>query len=226
MTENLPAILCAKLLPNLAGKRGIELRLIDLVREARLRNPAFDSRAAPAMEAIINEYESAQRAEFSYGGWMENRESLFKGTYMDADRRYIHLGVDINAAAGTPVCFPYSAEVIAVSTSNDNEVGWGTRVDLKHPHLPLVFLIGHLDPHVAITAGQAFKACAALGAIGAPAVNGNVDPHLHLQAMDLTLYRQLCAASDLDGYGQVRHAALLPNLFPDPLRALSYFGEI
>ena len=60
---------------------------------------------------MINCYQKAHNC-ISYGGWMENRSFMWSGTYMDKDRKYIHLGLDIAVNKGNLVTLPFDAKVI------------------------------------------------------------------------------------------------------------------
>ena len=151
---------------------------------------------------------------------MEDRREMFQGTYMDRDQRYIHLGVDINVPAGTAVTFPLPCRVLRITHSPDTDVGWGTRIDLGAADFPLVFLLGHLGPGVSVGEGEILNdPQRIIGHVGTPEVNGGVDAHTHLQAVDRSLYHAL-VDTDLDGYGRREEIEDLRWQYPEPLNAV------
>ncbi len=216
--------LCTTLLPNLANTVCIEFPLTTLIENACQADPSFQRLDPIAVGDLIQAYQTSQHAQFSFGGWMENRAAVWQGTYLDQDERYIHLGLDINASVGTPVRFPAAAIVLNVMTSPDTDIGWGTRIDLKHPQLPWVLIIGHLNPDVQVATDSLIGPQGqTLGSVGSISVNGNVFPHIHLQAMDYDTYRQFPNPAEVDGYGPVSELDTLQKSYPWPLEVLSHF---
>jgi murein DD-endopeptidase MepM/ murein hydrolase activator NlpD len=205
-----------ELLPGLKGAAGVDFHLEKLVLQQVSSDREFNVLDPQAIQRLVEGLHARSSAHFSAGGWMEERSTVFRGTYMEADSRFIHLGVDINVPAGMMVRFPIAGEVLKVEVSDDREVGWGARVDIAPIGAPYVFLLGHLDPSGLIRSGACIPATGApVGTIGAPPTNGNVFPHLHLQAVRREVYDR---EVEIDGYGRVSEREQLAIDYPEPLR--------
>lgn len=153
---------------------------------------------------------------FSYGigGYLEHRAIYSRSKVFataEADFRNIHLGVDLWAAAGTPVFAPVSGKVFAIH-DNTGFGNYGPTIILVHEHEGTTFysLYGHLSRtdlgqlHVGqeITAGLEF--CH----IGPYPENGDWPPHLHFQLMldmmgNTVDFPGVCSARELENYKRV-----------------------
>ncbi|MDB4915633.1 MAG: aminotransferase class-III [Gemmatimonadetes bacterium] len=134
----------------------------------------------------------------------------------DAERRMIHIGLDLFADAGTPVHAPLDG-VIHAFAYNPAPQDYGNVIVLKHaPRNDVEFftLYGHLS-HESIS-GLHVGQCVAQGEriawLGAPHENGDWTPHLHLQVMtdDLGL------GTDFPGVARASQRAVWRSLCPDP----------
>ncbi|HZS42902.1 MAG TPA: peptidoglycan DD-metalloendopeptidase family protein [Candidatus Paceibacterota bacterium] len=162
--------------------------------------------------------------DFSYGGWMEDRSFLGRGTYLEPLNTYLHLGVDINAPVGTEIAADFNAEVILIDDDYPEEGGWGPRVMLKHQSKPVYFIYGHLDKEISFTKGEKITKGQVFARIGKAPYNGNWFPHVHVQVIREDFYKQLekeNAVEDLDGYGSWENLANHAFRFPDPLQYIS-----
>jgi murein DD-endopeptidase MepM/ murein hydrolase activator NlpD len=83
-------------------------------------------------ERMVHDVHVKYSIDFSYGGWMEDRSFLWHGSYLDASQSYIHLGIDLNVSAGTPVALDFDAVVVRVDDDFPEEGGWGPRVIVKY----------------------------------------------------------------------------------------------
>jgi murein DD-endopeptidase MepM/ murein hydrolase activator NlpD len=63
--------------------------------------------------------------DFTYGGWLEDRSFLWKGSYLEKTGNFIHLGVDYNVPAGTKVFADYDMEVVHMENDFPLKHGWG-----------------------------------------------------------------------------------------------------
>ena len=63
-------------------------------------------------------------AEFSWGGWLEDRAHLWRGSYLPPGGA-VHIGIDINAPAGTRVLSPLEGEVVHAVPDSELGGGWG-----------------------------------------------------------------------------------------------------
>ena len=133
-----------------------------------------------------------------------------------AERRTVHLGVDLSVPPGSLVHAPLDGTVHTVAV-NDAPKDYGPLVILRHaiPSGEEFFtLYGHLDresiaglvPEKALRKGEAF------GAVGAPPENGDWWPHVHVQiVLDL-----LGLDEDFPGVAAAGRRSLWTGLSPDP----------
>ena len=122
------------------------------------------------------------------GRYRENR-SLYKSELFmsaGAEARSFHLGLDLFAAADTPVMAPLDGQVLSV-TDNARDLDYGPTVILQHDADGQEFftLYGHLSPATLdrLEPGQEVGAGETIGWIGTYPRNGNWPPHLHFQVM-------------------------------------------
>ena len=122
------------------------------------------------------------------GRYRENRglykSELFRSAGKEA--RSFHLGLDLFAAADTPVMAPLDGKVLSV-TDNARDLDYGPTVILQHDADGQEFftLYGHLSPATLdrLEPGQGVGAGETIGWIGTYPRNGNWPPHLHFQVM-------------------------------------------
>ena len=131
---------------------------------------------------------------YTYGGYGENRKDIWKGTYLDTNGQYIHLGVDINVKKSTTIISPFNAEVIDVFSDTDTKIGWGGRIILRKDKNSPFIILAHLDPRT-LTDKKYVKIGNVIGNVGTWPTNGNTFEHLHLQL------RKIENFDNMDGYG-------------------------
>lgn len=78
----------------------------------------------------VREVHRINGADFSYGGWMEDRAYLWREHY-HADGKTTHVGVDYNVPSGSVVRLPQAGRLIFVEEDPDQNGGWGTRMIFK-----------------------------------------------------------------------------------------------
>jgi Ser/Thr protein kinase RdoA (MazF antagonist)/murein DD-endopeptidase MepM/ murein hydrolase activator NlpD len=148
---------------------------------------------------------------------------LFRGEGAEAPEwRTVHLGLDLFAAAGTPVLAPLDG-VVEAQAENVGELDYGPTVVLRHEVAPGVCfftLYGHLSrPSLALgEAGRAVRRGERIGWIGDPSVNGGWPPHVHFQIVTDPLDRR----GDYPGVARPSERALWRSLSPDPNLVLRY----
>lgn len=141
--------------------------------------------------------------DYSYGGYLEDRKSLWKGHY-HKEGHTTHIGVDFNVPAYTEVYMPFDGELVAAENDPHQNGGWGTRVIFKVNDLYVIF--AHLRPSD-FSLGEYYRKGCTIGSLGTPMNNGGWFPHLHVQCMknyDM----------GVDGYFQA--VDNLKELFPNP----------
>lgn len=194
--------------------RGLSNRKNLVARGNPLLNPDI-------CQTMVDDLHRRLNIAWSYGGWMENRPTLWKGSYLQADRKYLHLGLDVNLPEGVEVDSPWEAEVLRVDHDEDLEGGWGGRVVLQpkaERWRDNVYLLAHLSDQLRLKVGDVLAKGELIGAVGKPEVNGGWFSHLHIQAIEREYYAQLSEKNlaDLDGYARLSSLSRLSIKFPDP----------
>ncbi|MCB0325197.1 MAG: peptidoglycan DD-metalloendopeptidase family protein [Bdellovibrionales bacterium] len=178
---------------------------------------------ATGWERYIWTYMKQQGAAVCAGGYREVRSRYLRSVaYLEnGEPRTTHMGVDIWAAAATPLFVPYPATVHSFQ-DNAAYLDYGPTVILQHRLEGETFhtLYGHLtrESLAKLTPGQKLEAGMTFAHLGTAEVNGNWPPHLHFQLiLDMQGrtgdFPGLCTAGSLD-----RFAANCP----DPNLILGY----
>jgi murein DD-endopeptidase MepM/ murein hydrolase activator NlpD len=171
-----------------------------------------------ACQDMVLECHAKLGLDFSYGGWLEDRSILWKGSYLKDDNKYIHLGLDVNAPAGTPVALDMPGRLALVDNDHPLAQGWGTRVMVKLDDAPIVLIYAHLA-NVKYEVGEALKRGDIFAEVGSSDWNGIWYTHTHVQAMTLAAYGHfLHQPLELDGYGREEDIHRLARWFPDPMQ--------
>ena len=223
------------LFPDLVGTRRVRVNLDaqqsvfaqrhpELFREPNV-NPLLDPSVCQQM---VNEFHRAQGVEWSYGGYLEDRRHLWRGSYLSAKGTYLHLGVDLNVPQGTRVGAVEESLVVLVDEDTDFDGGWGLRVFLKPLAMRrprIVQIIAHMQT-VHVAPGDRVAPGTVLAEVGGPPRNGNWYPHLHLQAIRESYFQEVLLERfrEMDGYGSAEEKATLRRQFPDPLRRFPEFA--
>ena len=155
------------------------------------------------------------------GGYGEQRSIYTAPEYESADgpgaeRRSVHLALDVWTPAHAPICAPLPGTV-AVLRDNKVRLDYGPVVILEHETgdgVRFWSLYGHLSlPTLDLTrVGQAVEAGEVIGFVGTPPSNGDWAPHVHVQViLDL-----LDLGPDYPGVARPSERALWLGLSPDP----------
>lgn len=203
--------------PNLLGARWAYTNL----NAEALRDPAVNRTFNPLNEpdfcdTWVKQDARTKGADFSYGGYMEPRDFLWRGHYHNPQSMR-HTAVDYNIPAGTPVCAPANSTVLR-TVRDTSYGGWGGCVflQLENPYgnAPY-YLMAHLAHEGLPEAEQSIQRGEMVGRIGQPHENGVWFPHLHLQCFSRQVHNTHAPALEgMDGYGpntQVVNADM-----PDP----------
>ncbi len=145
----------------------------------------------------------------TYGGYGEDRKDIWKGTYMDERKNYIHLGIDITVPQGTEIKCPFDCYVENYFKDIDTKIGWGGRIIIKQSNLLPSLVLGHIDPNSLNEKKLEFKKGEIVGKVGTWPDNGNTFEHLHIQAIN----RGHVNINDFDGYGYYSDLIYNPNPF-------------
>lgn len=144
-----------------------------------------------------------------------------KGPHAIADRRSVHIGVDIFLPAGSPVYAPLDAVVETVEF-RDATLDYGGMVILRHatPDGDAFWtLYGHLSraSSEALRAGQPIARGDRFAELGVPEENGGWDPHLHFQLAMTTRGME----SDWPGVADPDDLAMWCAICPNPAALLN-----
>ncbi|WP_266364530.1 peptidoglycan DD-metalloendopeptidase family protein [Tellurirhabdus rosea] len=159
---------------------------------------------------------NAAGAVVGVGGYNEHRDIYRRSPHFQqtAEPREIHLGIDLWAAAGTPVLAPLNG-VVHSFQDNNNFGDYGPTIILEHEWQgsPLFSLYGHLSRTSldGLYEGKRVVAGEKLAEIGPFPENGDWPPHLHFQLMRDMQGRKgdfpgVCSLAERDAY-----LAICPN---------------
>jgi 4-aminobutyrate aminotransferase-like enzyme/Ser/Thr protein kinase RdoA (MazF antagonist) len=169
---------------------------------------------------------------------LENPDTLLAGGYLEAralystqayakegnngtEYRTIHLGLDVWAAARTPVHAFMAGEVFGFADNRGNK-DYGPTILLKHEFddnteggvKAFYTLYGHLsvDSLAGLYIGKPIKTGDRIGYLGENEENGHWPPHLHFQILLDTLGNR----SDFAGVGFPNERGIWSSICPDP----------
>jgi peptidoglycan LD-endopeptidase LytH len=142
--------------------------------------------------------------EWLVGGYLENRKGMYTSEVFGGIR-YIHLGIDIWAKAGSPV-FAVTDGVVFGCNDNNKNLDYGPTLITEHEinGIKLYCLYGHLSRASLLqrSPGEIIEKGQHLANLGSTGENGGWIPHLHFQ---LSLDRPetidmpgVCAPQDVD----------------------------
>lgn len=148
---------------------------------------AIDFSDTQAFEEYINSYLKSQNAKVAYGGYNEPRAIYQRSenfNSIEAEERFIHLGIDLWTKAETPIYAPLEGKIH--SFQNNKGIGnYGPTIILEHQIDEIIFytLYGHLTECSIqnIQIGQPIQKGEKFAEIGNYPVNGDYPPHLHFQ---------------------------------------------
>jgi murein DD-endopeptidase MepM/ murein hydrolase activator NlpD len=190
-------------------------------------NPLLDPTVADRM---VRDFHAAHGLSWSYGGWLEDRRTMHRGTYLEADEKWTHIGLDVNAPAGTPIRALADGPVIYVGTDSPLTGGWGGHIIQKigfqgSSHLLVYAHLGYINARC----GEHLKKGDGIADIGTPAENGYWFPHVHLQlfgnpkdvhgAHDWEMF-----SKGADGYTTIEYRSADARNCPDPTPLIFGFG--
>ncbi len=215
--------------PELEGRRGAIVNLnteaIEWLKKNSTGNDVNPLLNPETCDVFVRTIHKKLGVDFSYGGWLEDRSTLWKGSYLDQWKTYIHLGIDINAPAGTLIAASFDATVIKIDDDYPENGGWGTRIILKHANKPFYFIYAHLDREIKNKVGDLILKDHILAKVGNAPYNGNWFPHLHVQCITEQYFKEIEENNlwaELDGYGHADETKIDALRFPDPTPFLSF----
>jgi murein DD-endopeptidase MepM/ murein hydrolase activator NlpD len=145
----------------------------------------IDARDQKKLQRILEE---KMGSEYHWGisPYLERRDTLLADCpQMVADKRFIHLGLDVIVGLGTPLHAPLDATVLE-SGYESGEGNYGGYVLLKHENSSyetFYSFYGHLCKNRLPSVGSTFPAGEAFAEIGDFHENGNWFYHTHIQVI-------------------------------------------
>ena len=222
-------IVADALLKTRHGKPVIPQKIIDSDAQAVVLDLSHESellKGRPAESGVdwlteqIHRVMADSGTRFAYGRYAEPR-ALYDNEHFagdvpgSAERRTVHMGIDLFCAAGTVIRTPLDG-VVHLVANNARELDYGPMLVLRHdgPNGKHFYtLYGHLllTSIASTKAGQHVAAGEPVAAVGRPPENGNWPPHLHFQLildlLDLGAdFPGVCRANEQD-----RWLALSPS---------------
>jgi 4-aminobutyrate aminotransferase-like enzyme/Ser/Thr protein kinase RdoA (MazF antagonist) len=180
---------------------------------AALEEPALTARIATALRSA--------GAHVAVGRYGEARGLYSAAAFGDVrrptrERRCLHLGLDLFAAAGSAIHAPLAGTVIACA-NNAQAQDYGPVIVLRHSidgGQEFFTLYGHLSGASLerVRIGQSISRGELLAEVGETKVNGGWTPHLHFQIIT----DALGLAADFPGVARASERVLWQSLSPDP----------
>lgn len=153
------------------------------------------------------------KLEWAIGRYDEVREAMYRAPQYEG-RRKVHMGIDLWAAAGTPV-FAFREGAVAYIRDNRREGDYGPTLVSRHRWEgdTLFALHGHLSRGVLErwNPGDRFESGERLAELGEKRENGGWVPHLHFQ-----ISRQDPGEADMPGVVTLEDREAARSRFPDP----------
>ena len=161
--------------------------------------------------------------DFTYGGWTENREFLWKGSYLENTGNFIHLGVDYNVPVGTKVFANHEMKIVHIENDAPLKHGWGQMIIGYIEKLDICILYGHLSKDNIWKVGDKIKKGEVVGVVGDKNDNGFWFPHLHVQCITKEYFDEVNTKNgwkEFDGYGNIKDFQELVRIYKDPMNFL------
>ena len=201
--------------PVIEGLRG-DPCLIDLsFRNAALLD--MDVRDQAAFQRRLEAQMNASGHGWGLSGYLERRDSLLRDCpQMVSENRFFHLGLDIIAPCGTPLCAPLAA-VVADSGYEPGEGNYGGYVLLEHTVAGVktfYSFYGHLSRAQLPQKGRLMAPGDRFARLGDFPDNGNWFHHTHLQVITA---EGLKRGYQFKGYGAPDDLMTIEDLCPSPL---------
>ena len=189
------------------------------IADLSTRSPLLQGLDVRDQEKFQQVLDERMGAGYSWGvaPYLEHRETLLgECPQMAAERRFIHLGLDVIVGLGTPLCAPLDAAV-AESGYESGEGNYGGYVILKHesPYFETFYsFYGHLCKDRLPAAGRTIPAGTAFAEIGDFHENGHWFYHTHIQVIT---QKGLDAGYASKGYCSEKDLVDMNDLCPSPI---------
>jgi len=173
------------------------------------KNTKLDLTNPATCTTWLDSLHKTRGVSYSYGGFLENRSTLWRNHYNKQNSAFVHVGIDYNVPAGTEVALPLDAKVLHIMKDEDQFGGWGGRVLVALSDFPFYMIFGHLKKDILLSLGRTYNALQIIGIVGTPAENGGWYSHLHVQIMDkVFIDAHQPDFTSIDGYLKEAHLLL------------------
>lgn len=175
-------------------------------------------------EKVLRSIEEKYSADFTYGGWMEDRSFLWKGSYLEESGNFIHLGSDFNVPYGTRVFAQYDMEVVYMENDFPLNHGWGQMLIGYIKERNICILYGHLSKNISWKIADKISKDEIIGIVGGVEENGFWFPHLHVQVITKKYFDEVQLRNtwnEFDGYGLKNDLENLVKIYKDPMNYVS-----
>ena len=181
-----------------------------------------DASDPQVLESVVQDVLNSYDASFGLGQYGEVRQIYTEELFVTdanslAERRNVHLGIDLFCDPDTPVFAPLDGIVYRVY-DNEGPQNYGPTIILEHSfedgEIHFFTLYGHLNPTslTNVVKGQQIAKGEAFAAVGTYPINGNWPPHLHFQiVLDMLAYE-----TEFPGVGRYSQWDVWSSLSPDP----------
>ena len=184
-----------------------------------INSPLLQGMNVRDQEELQRVLDEKMGSEYSWGvsPYLERRDTLLGDCpQMVAEKRFIHLGLDVIVRLGTPLHAPLDA-IVAESDYESGEGNYGGYVLLKHesPFFETFYsFYGHLCQDRLPAAGKTIPAGVAFAEIGNFHENGNWFYHTHIQ---LITRKGLERGYITKGYCSEKDMVEIDDLCPSPV---------
>ena len=218
MTQDLLNKLYTKLLP-IVGEKFNEAPLYFSLDENSEYAPLFVDKTHSEVQKSLDELIASKGKNWSISGYLENRAAIVKSfSQMLAERRFFHLGVDLNLPCGANLYAPFDC-VVEFSGFEDGEGNYGgnTLLKCKNSETEFYMVFGHLDSATLHAKGTLLKKGDVFGQIGDEGQNGNWFYHTHMQILTPLAYEKGWLSK---GYCNENDLQTIKDFCPDPFSFL------
>lgn len=185
----------------------------------RATNPLL---SAQTCQKMVDAFHRRLGKGWSYGGYMEDRSTIWAGSFLENENRFLHLGVDLNIPAGAEVTASERCTVEHVDglREGDHNNNWGTRVFLRpHNENHPILMYAHLSASIRKKVGEIVKPDEVFAHIGSSMVNGGWYEHCHLQGIDRAHFAHLVdddgIVRRINGYAKAEQEGQMRQMYPD-----------
>lgn len=192
----------------------------ELRRCGKIEQPSRALIPANCDSMIRAELESHKKT-WGLGGLWENRCNVWDGSYLDAGKKYFHLGVDFYVPAETVVSADCRLNVLKIGSDHPSVGGWGGHIVARVVGKPFVLIMGHIRPFKDLALGDTIKVGEDYARIDTPETNGGWFAHGHGQLMTPSAWEDefMLRFDSLDGYCSLGHLHRAKQLFLDPIKS-------